>query len=178
MIWDKEDSCGYSLRQGYIRLNVEMENKDPYWRWSRLWKFQIPSKIQDVNLGYNRNKIPHLGGSSTQIVSWPGWCCLCKDWEETLEHLFVSFPFTQHIWEKALTVLGFCWQWRGDSFKTTLLTWVNNRETKQYRSLLLLIASRVWITKNKSIFSGFDHNPKFGGRSSYRNSFPLPIVEG
>jgi hypothetical protein len=44
----------------------------------------------------------NINGDNVQKISWtrPGWCYLCKNDSESMDHLFVHCSFTKVVWKE------------------------------------------------------------------------------
>ena len=151
LIWDKVDSGGYTPKAGYIYLNVDLHQREPCQWWKCLWKLHYPANSKILSWEIIEKKEPNWELLQRKLYQGLGWCYLCKDSDEILDHIFFSYPFTQQIWDEALRVLEFHLKWNVLNFKNVLQSWVMSRETKQFMALPLIIAQGVCISRNKQI---------------------------
>lgn len=46
LTWDEDPIGIYSLKAGYVYLNVDIHNRDLKWWWKRIWKVHFPVKVK------------------------------------------------------------------------------------------------------------------------------------
>lgn len=82
----------------------------------------------------------------------PDWCALCKDNEESIDHIFVLCPFTKWVWDTCCSLWGLHFNWENVSFEIFYKIWSKNKATKSFHALLLILCWCIWLAWNKEIF--------------------------
>jgi hypothetical protein len=82
----------------------------------------------------------------------PGWCCLYKNNEETILHLFLNCSFIKEVWRNCSRLLGFQCTWNETTLERAWQVWLNQRDYKVVKALPLLILWGVWLAHNSLIF--------------------------
>lgn len=86
------------------------------------------------------NKIPMWDNLQKRQFNGAGWCLLCKEQAETIDHLFMRCPFSLSVWaesNKLLTSLGL---WQGLSFEDALKDWLLARAPQENKSFPFIVA--------------------------------------
>jgi hypothetical protein len=98
------------------------------------------------------NKVPTWDNIQKRTKQGSGWCCLCKNNEETILHLFLTCSFIKEVWRYFSRFLGLQCTWNEISLERAWKTWLNQRDYKDVKYLPLLIIWGVWLARNSLIF--------------------------
>jgi hypothetical protein len=104
---DQDDELKWSLNKSLGVLTTKLGYKSKIneglgdvsqWWWKLVWKLACPLKIIILLWISLANKI--LTWDNGQKRNWigPGWCCMCKNDCESVDHLFVYCQFTKVVW--------------------------------------------------------------------------------
>ena len=77
-----------------------------------------------------------------------GWCSLCKNDEETTNHLFLNCPFSTQVWQRSQAKANHRFSWSGPSLEEAWKTWLNTPQLSHIKSLPLIHIWGVWIARN------------------------------
>jgi len=58
LVWKHVQHDRYTLKMGYIQLNILVHQRDPLWWWKGLWKLKCPQKAKLFMWCVITNKIP------------------------------------------------------------------------------------------------------------------------
>eukprot|EP00253_Pinus_taeda_P018226 PITA_18226 len=131
LMWAHSKSGAYSPKDGYNFLMGKKGWDRPDWWAKDIWKLKCPAKARLFFWCILKKKVPTLDTLQARFMAGPGRCPLCKLTEETINHLFISCPFTKKIWVE----------------KGTL------------RNLPLIFVWGVWLSRNNSLFQDKDIPP-------------------
>jgi hypothetical protein len=142
----------YTLKLGYIALNVDLLQREPCWWWRGLWKLKAPLKTKIFMWSTLVNKVPTWDKMRKRQIEGPGWCALCKGEIETIEHILISFPFTLKVWREVSLLLRQQCEWNGPTLESTWENWLQDASHKNLKALPLIISWGVWLARNLAIF--------------------------
>ena len=162
VIWPFFNSGEYQVKQDYkmlMAINQENSNRNDHTRkkcWLNFWKLGIPFRVFTFLW-----KILHCGLptrtelAKKQIITYET-CAVCGEYQETLDHLFMSCHFARAIWYVAAQGL------RTHLTNTTdLVNWmksqIGNCNIKSHGDIEILteqgaILWTIWKTRNRAIF--------------------------
>jgi len=60
---------------------------------------------------HDKKKVPTWDTMKRRQKEGPRWCALCRVDEESVQHLFILFPFVQEIWKVYSSKLGQDYKW-------------------------------------------------------------------
>ena len=63
------------------------------------------------------NKIPTWDHIQKRQIAGPGWCSLCKDNEESTNHLFLNCNFSKQVWEQPQYLTSSSSKWEGPTLE-------------------------------------------------------------
>jgi ribonuclease HI len=152
-LWSKSPALGiYTSKVGYRALCEDQGSGEAGWWWKIVCKFQCPLKTCIFMWLALSNKV--LIWDIWQKRSWqgPNRCSLCKENEETIEHLLMSCGYTIQAWKKVEALIGLKDVWRGPTIEESLQQWSGNLAVKRYKALPLIITCRGWLARNSSLF--------------------------
>ena len=90
----------------------------------------------------------------------PGWCPLCKDNNDSVEHPFIMFTYINKMMEFVAQVSGVQFLWMGQNLGESLQSQINNVTFKEYKALPNILIWGSWISKNGVIFNEVYISPK------------------
>ena len=67
-----------------------------------------------------------------------GLCPLCIANNETIEHLFINFPFIMNMLLYASQIIGIQFNWHGNELQDALKSWIHFKDYKGYMALPIL----------------------------------------
>ena len=105
--WSKNKGSGiYTAKLGYATRMKEDDDGEKKWWWKNNWKLNFPLKTKTFLWLALSNKI--LTWDNGQKRNWhgPPRCILCKNNEETVDHLFVHSSYSRDVWIEALCQRG------------------------------------------------------------------------
>lgn len=152
LMWAHSKSGGYTPKEGYSYLLGKKGWGDPDW-WSKaLWKLKSPAKSKLFIWCILKKKAPTWEILQSRFLIGPGRCPLCKDNEETLNHLFISCLFSRKIWEEVLGLLKITAQWGNEPLAESWRNWWHTYTEGNLRNLPIIFCWGVWLARNKSLF--------------------------
>ena len=110
--WVHSQSGFYSPKMGYDWLMSQKGWEEPNWWAKPLWKLKGPAKTRLFFWCVLQKKVPTWDFLQKRGKMGPGWCSLCKESEETLQHIFLACPFSKSLWNEMLrqTKVPVCWE--------------------------------------------------------------------
>lgn len=149
----KHDPHGsYTLKMGYIQLNIAIHQREPSWWWRGLLKIRCPLKARIFMWCPIVNKVPTWDTMKRRQLEGPWGCSLCKVDEETETHLFVLCPFVKQLWQECSKKQGQDCIWQGPSIENAWRGWVSNAWNHSRKALLLILSWGARLARNTSIF--------------------------
>ncbi|MBA0701500.1 hypothetical protein Goari_005501 [Gossypium aridum] len=106
VVWRYEGFGEYSVKSGYKALFEELHSMGDYLYdtatmsefYNKMWALQLPSKVKIYMWKLHNNFLPKFGNLAKRKLLVDGDCPLCKEAEETAEHLVRSCHILQDIW--------------------------------------------------------------------------------
>jgi len=123
MIWDHHPLGNYTLKNGYIQLNLEIQNRDLVWWWKQLWKLKCLAKAKLLFWMILENKTPTWDILQRRCFQGPGICALCRKDNESLEHIFIHCCYTQAAWAETCRLLNCRIGWQGPRVLEAFQNW-------------------------------------------------------
>jgi len=153
LIWDEDPRGFYTPKVGYRALSNDLNQRDPKWWWKKLWKINCPPKSKLFMWSVLENKAPTWDNLQKKQMVGPGWCCLCKNAEESVSHIFLFCNYSAAVWEECAKLVGVNLKWEGTSLEQVWSNWVINPSFQDSKSLPLIVIWGIWLARNESIFS-------------------------
>jgi hypothetical protein len=153
LIWDLTTSGIYTPKDGYIKLNLDLVQREPVWWWKKIWKLACPTKSRLFMWNVLTNKVSTWDILQKRNNYGPWRCSLCKSEGESTLHIFLECQFIKDVWIEVSRHLKHRCSWNGLSLEQAWQDWWSNRENKVFRALPLLIIWGVWIARNTLIFN-------------------------
>ena len=113
---------------------------------------RCPAKARLLTWTNFENKTPTWDVLQKRNHHGPVWCCLCKDENENIPHLFIHCRFTQEVWKELSAVYGKQFGWEGETVELAWGSWLADRSLKSYISLPAVVSWGIWIYRNRCIF--------------------------
>ena len=119
-----------------------------------MWKLCCLAKARLLTWMNIENKTPTCDVLQERNHHGPRWCCLCKDENESIPHLFINCHFTKEVWKELSVVYGKHFGWEGEIVELAWVRWMADRSLKSFISLPVVVSWGIWIYRNQSIFEG------------------------
>ena len=103
--WQKATKGTFTVKEAYYlatRREEEEEDKD----WKQLWRNKWWPKVIIFAWLVGKGRILTWDKLQKRGFQGPPRCSLCKQEEETQEHLLNSCPYAQHQWEEVKNLFG------------------------------------------------------------------------
>jgi len=152
LVWEADPEGNYTPKAGYIVLSSEADQRDHAWWWKPLWKLNCPAKSKLFMWCVLENKAPTWDNLQKRSFQGPGWCILCKRAQESVEHLFLTCPFSVEVWKECSVLVGFQCQWSGASLGAVWEAWWRRTTVMKHKYLPLLVIWGIWLARNQAIF--------------------------
>eukprot|EP00253_Pinus_taeda_P014363 PITA_14363 len=111
LIWAHGKTGGYTPKEGYSFLMEKKGWSVPEWWSKNLWKLKCPMKARIFLWCILRRKIPTWDILQSRFFIGPGRCPLCKENEESINHLFTSCAISLQLWGEITDLLKLKAQW-------------------------------------------------------------------
>ena len=106
------------------------------------------------------NKIPTLYRLQKISLEGLGWCTLCKDNEESVNHFFLTCSFTSQVWSHSLSLLNLIFDWSGISLEEAWKTLSSSPPLAHIKSLPLLHIWGILLARIVATFQDKSSSPK------------------
>lgn len=106
----------YTPKTTYLHLIFADILKAWPWWWKSIWKLKCPMKARVFMWCLLENKIPTWDNLQKRQKEGPSWCTLCKNVEESMAYMLLSFPFIMKIWVEFKLKTDIATKWHGESF--------------------------------------------------------------
>jgi len=152
LIWEKDPGGIYTPKAGYRAISLESIHHDSKWWWKKLWKLKCPPKSKIFMWCILENKVPTWDNLQKRNMNGPGWCCLCRNGEESISHLFLQCRFVDEVWKECSKISSFHFRWDGLEVEQAWKNWVSNPANKDVFPLPLIVIWGIWLARNSVIF--------------------------
>jgi len=98
------------------------------------------------------NKAPTMEVLKKEYFNGPGWCSLCKQVDETIDHPIMTHSFTKEAWKEVECMIGKGNVWEGLDAEEAFRAWYSRKDTKKIKALPLNIDWGVWLARNLILF--------------------------
>ena len=120
-LWVGEKSGSFSCKS-FFELLIDFLNDDIFVPHKLIWKTGIPPKVKVFTwlASWKRvNTCDLLQIRRPYVALSPSWCILCKNENESIDHLLLHCRFAQFIWDKVrmeFEMIGAMptWVWNGN----------------------------------------------------------------
>jgi hypothetical protein len=154
--WSKNrGNSEYTAKLGYkAKMEKEMERETSWW-WPVVWKLENPLKAKIFMWLALENKILTWDNCQKRNMQGPRRCNLCKNNEESLDHLFVNCPFTREVWKKLLLINSGKNRWEQRSLIDCFHSWTldSRQSCKGSQGSSLFCDSGIVVISKQNGFS-------------------------
>jgi hypothetical protein len=91
---------------GYQTICAIEDRGDRAWWWRVIWKFKCPLKAQIFMWLAMNNKVLTWKKLQKRGMHGPGWCILCKEFNETIDHMLMSCSYKEQVWKELERMTG------------------------------------------------------------------------
>jgi ribonuclease HI len=121
------------------------------WR-VKVWKWKLQLKIILFFWLAAENKI--LSWDVLQKKGWngPGFCILCRESEEDINHLFIHCKFIKSVWVICSHFLNSSCSWSDNTINECMDSWLLCKAAS--KKLPILLSWFTWNERNKALFEG------------------------
>jgi len=123
LVWAHAPLGIYSPKYGYKFLMSKMGWGNKKWQVNHIWKLKFPTKSRILFWCILRNKVPTWYILQRRFKSGPSRCALCKNDIESIQHLFLKFPFTRAVWLEYGRLLRNSKKWEGEVLTEVWQKW-------------------------------------------------------
>ncbi|XP_026459054.1 uncharacterized protein LOC113359676 [Papaver somniferum] len=123
-----------------------------------LWKNSVPFKVSFMLWVIFHDSLPtkdmlqHRG-----IEVQDGLCVLCKQYEETADHIFLHCAYSHHIWSYFLKAFNISWVGARDMlsfFESWKFNALSGRNKKIWWKIIYVVPWHIWLERNSRTFAG------------------------
>ncbi|MFS8018660.1 putative RNA-directed DNA polymerase [Helianthus anomalus] len=152
-VWRLDNSDDFSVASiKQISATVSRAVPDYQFAWNKF----LPKKVGIVSWRAASDRLPtRVALAARNIVISDSRCLLCGDFDETIEHLFVSCHFAQSVWLvvaqwcKAPPVIAFSLK---DILDAHMLVRGNAKKKKVYNAISQVVIWCLWRMRNEALF--------------------------
>ena len=155
-VWDPNGG-NYTVKEGYkVLQNASATNNWPLQK--AIWRTECLPKVKLFNWTLLHGRILTAENLRKKGIQGPSICCMCKEAEESIPHLFIECPFARACWNliikplsisdphNQITLLQKLW---GTSFP---LSNCKGLVKRVWNSIPANLCWQIWIARNKCIF--------------------------
>ncbi|CAL1393225.1 unnamed protein product [Linum trigynum] len=151
-------SSGFTVLSAFKELAAETFAGTVDLPYKFVWRSLIPSKICNFLWNVFHKRILTLDNLKKRGTSLPNRCALCKQEEESINHIFVSCMFAEELWNILKSFIkvvdSVC---RATDITDRINSWNKNNpaDPAQWTSRVFLHAFcwNVWLERNARIFN-------------------------
>ena len=151
LVWSWNTKLGQvSAKQAYKALQVEERGVEIKFRYTKLWNWKLPLKIQLFIWLLLEQKILTWEIMKKRGFNGPSKCVLCGIFEETICHLFIDCNFIKSIWTSVTKDLNNHSEWGGGEMEECFKNCILKKDNKE--EIPCIICWEVWKHRNLIIF--------------------------
>lgn len=125
----------------------------PHQLWNTIWKLQIAPKLKIFLWSLCQNALPTKDNLFCRKISANPICTLCSSKQlETVEHLFLCYPWTSQVWSHPQVKVSI-----QPAEIHRIEEWITNLSTKNQTvpglELIATLLWQIWKSRNRSIFA-------------------------
>lgn len=113
LLWVGDPSGMYTQKTGYIRLCIDLFNREEKWWWRKVWMLRCLTKSRLLVWMNIENKTPTWDILQKQNHHGSRRCSLCKAKSKTINHIFITCNFTKFIWMELARMYVKHFNWSG-----------------------------------------------------------------
>lgn len=151
LAWSKTSNGKYSVKTGYQlwhAQNIGTGSVPQSNGWSKLWKLDLPHKVNLFLWRLCRNNVPVKSRLSSKGVNLPLECPMCNSDIENLLHIFFLCPFARACWHYA----GQSYDLSNDvSVPSWLLDKIDSTASPEALSIAKVLWG-IWFFRNKKVW--------------------------
>ena len=110
-MWEKEGS-GFFTCKSLFKYLIDKPTNAPFKFHQFIWKISIPNKVRVFSLLLVLKKLNTqdlLQRRQPFLSISPGWCVMCKNENESVDHLFLHCTTAQRVWTYVLQKFKVSW---------------------------------------------------------------------
>ena len=117
---------------------------------SRIWSCNLPLKLKCFTWLCMEKSINNWDNLTKKGWTWPNKCCLCRNSDESVNHLLVGCSFTRELINILSRKFLILVHWNDPSFLDNLENWFKRERECLY--LPLFVVWNLWISRNYYLF--------------------------
>lgn len=106
LTWKLNHRGTFDSRSFYYALHIPKEERFP---WKSIWAVKAPRRVAFFVWIVTWGWILTCDNLKKHGYVMQSWCCMCKDAEETVDHLFLHCGVAREIWSFVLQSFGIEW---------------------------------------------------------------------
>jgi hypothetical protein len=160
--WNLEKDGSFSCKS-YRKFFGDNSNLPAFDPVNQIWKAKAPSKVLILVWLVAHGKVNTCDNIQKRRPFHslnPHWCILCKDGEESVDHLFLHCPFSIQLWWRLFKEFGGSWVTPKSCYAllSTNFCWGGrNKKVKVLWSCrVVAVFWAIWMERNRRIFDDFN----------------------
>jgi len=155
LIWNEEQDGVFSVKFAYLVL-CSQANNDLQDIFSSLWKATTVPKALYTAWRILIGRLPTFDNLIRRglAISSP-LCVLCKETQETTQHLFLECAYAQRVWLLCFRWLGITYVQHKDiliHFESFHLPHLNAKQNQVWKGVWVTIVRSIWEQRNLVVF--------------------------
>ena len=106
LVWNPNRSVSFDSRSFYHVLHVPIEICFP---WKSIWRVKAPPRVAFFIWSTAWGRILTCDNLKKRGFVLVGWCCMCKNADETVDHLLLHCWATRQLWSFVFLFVGIDW---------------------------------------------------------------------
>ncbi|CAL1406321.1 unnamed protein product [Linum trigynum] len=161
-VWELTQNGGFSSHSYYSELVKGSNLADQEFPFKIVWCPVIPPKVCSFIWTVYYRKILTQDVLKKKGWSFPNRCALCGCFEESIDHLFISCPFSREVWfmMKAFVSINIPTQ----DISSVIKLWPRDlsQSASSWCSRVFLHAFcwHIWLERNRRIFKDLSASPR------------------
>ena len=106
MCWKLSPDKGFQVKSYYKELSSMGVGCFP---WKSIWKTKVPPRVGFFSWIAAMGKILTADNLRRRGLVLVSWCCMCKAYGESVDHLILHCSFAKELWDMIFTLFRIHW---------------------------------------------------------------------
>ena len=156
ILWGNSKEKTYTVKECYKNLSSQ-NGILLIWPWKHVWKTRQPLRVSCFTWTALKEACLTQDSHRKKGVILINRCVMCKQTNESVNHLFLHYPATISLWYYFYSMLGLQWVMpynMKDAYASWILWKVDKSIRKIWRMIPAAIFWSIWKERNNRCFNG------------------------